>query len=133
MIVKKYVYYIIYRCSQGMKDILNIADIVLKKFENDEPNITKCFVKSDNAECQHGNVVPEALFKVCQKNGVNLLRYDFNEPCKGKNQCDRESATSKSLMSSYNDAGSDIIIAEDIYIYRIALWEWFETFPSVCS
>ena len=34
-----------------MKDILNIADIVLKKFENDEPNITKCFVKSDNAEC----------------------------------------------------------------------------------
>ena len=77
--------------------------------------------------------MPEALFKVCQKNGVNLLRYDFNEPCKGKNQCDRESATSKSLMSSYNDAGSDIIIAEDIYIYRIALWEWFETFPSVCS
>ena len=101
MIVKKYVYYtVIYRCSQGMKDILNIADIVLKKFKNYEPNITKCFVKSDNAVCYHGNVVPEALFKVYQKNGVNLLWYDFNEPCKGKDQCDRECATSKSLMSS---------------------------------
>ena len=45
MIVKKYVYYtVIYRCSQGMKDILNIDDIVLKKFKNYEPNITKCFV-----------------------------------------------------------------------------------------
>ena len=74
IIVKKYVYYtVIYRCSQGMKDILNIADIVLKKFKNDEPKIgTKCFVKSDKAGCYHGNVVPEALFKICQKNGVNL-------------------------------------------------------------
>ena len=52
MIVKKYVYHtVIYRCSQGMKDILNIAVIVLKKFKNDEPNITKCFVESDNAGC----------------------------------------------------------------------------------
>ena len=86
--VKKYVYYsVVYRCPKGMKDILNIADIVLKKFKNDEPNITKCFVKSDNAGCYH-DVVPEALFKVCQKNGINLLLYDFNEPCKGKDQCD---------------------------------------------
>ena len=32
-----------------MKDILNIADIAVKKLKKDEPNITKCFVKSDNA------------------------------------------------------------------------------------
>ena len=99
-----------------MKDILNIADIVLKKFKNDEPKIgTKCFVKSDKAGCYHGNVVPEALFKICQKNGVNLQQYDFSEPYKGKDQCDRESATSKSLMSSYIDAGSNIITAEDVF------------------
>ena len=104
---------VIYRCSQEMKDILNIADIVLEKFKNDEPNIAKCFVKSDNSGCYHGNVVPEALSKVCQKNGVNL--YDFSEPCKGKDQCDRESSASKSLMSSYIDAGCDIITGEDVF------------------
>ena len=35
---------------------------------------------------------------------------------KGKDQHDRERATSKSLISSYIDAGSDIFIAEDAFI-----------------
>ena len=61
-------------------------------------------MKSGNAGCYHGNVVPEALFKVCQK-----MELTFNEPCKGKDQCDRECATLKSLRGSYFDAGSDII------------------------
>ena len=41
--------------------------------------------------------------------------YDFNELCQGKDQCDRDSATSKSLMSSYIDTGPDIITAEDVF------------------
>ena len=59
--------------------------------------------------------MPETLFNVCQKNGLNLLQYDFNEPYKGKDQCDRESATSKSLMSSNIDAVSDMTTAEDVF------------------
>ena len=46
-----------------MKDILNIANVVLRKFKKDEPNITKCFVKFDNAGCYHDNIVPKTLFK----------------------------------------------------------------------
>ena len=60
-------------------------------------------------------MLAEALFKVCQNNGVNLLHYNFNKPCKGKDQCNREKATSKSLMSNYTDAGSDIITVEDAF------------------
>ena len=46
-------------------------------------------VKSDNAGCYHGALVPEVLFiKVCKTNNFILKRYDYNEPCKEKNQCD---------------------------------------------
>ena len=40
--------------------------------------------------------------------------YIYNEQCKGKNQCDRESARAKNLMRSYVDVGNDIITALDI-------------------
>ena len=35
---------------------------------------------------------------------MRLLRYDFNEPRCGKDQCDRESATAKTIISSFVDA-----------------------------
>ena len=62
LIVEIYAYYtVIYRCSQEMKDILNIADVVLRKSKKDEPNITKCFVKFDNAGCYHDNMLCQRL------------------------------------------------------------------------
>ena len=45
----------------------------------------------------------------------NYLRYDYNEPSKGKDQCDRESATAKALLKNYVDAGNDLANAKDIY------------------
>ena len=47
--------------------------------------------------------------------GLALLRYDFNEPCKGKDQCDRESAGAKTVMSSYVNSGNNINNANDIH------------------
>ena len=44
-----------------------------------------------------------------------ILRYDYNEPSKGKYQCDGESATAKALLSKYVDAGNDLANANDIY------------------
>ena len=44
-----------------------------------------------------------------------IYRYDFNEPCCGKDQCDRESAYTKTLIRSFVDAGNDVVCAEDLY------------------
>ena len=66
------------------------------------------YVKSDNAGCHHGGLVPEALFKICKANNFNLKWYDYNEPCKGKDQYDHKSAGVKHLIWSYVDAGNDI-------------------------
>ena len=54
-------------------------------------------------------------FHLCFLNLIELLRYDFNKPCKGKDQRNTESATLESLMTSYVDAGFDIITAEDVF------------------
>ena len=97
-----------------MKDILNIADIVLRKFKNDKPNITKCFVKFDNAGCCHGNV-PETLLMFAKRMELTYCSMTLMNLKRGKDQCDRESATLKSLVSSYINAGSDIITAEDVF------------------
>ena len=42
-----------------------------------------------------------------------MKRYDYNEPQCGKNQCDRESAGTKSLIHSFADAGNDVNSSED--------------------
>ena len=97
-----------------MKDALSIADVLLIQFKPDNPLIENLYVKSYNAGCYHGALVPEALFKICKANNFNLKWYDYNEPCKGKDQCDCKSAGAKNLMRSYVDAGNDIITALDI-------------------
>ena len=112
----KYVYMTcLYRCKQSMVDVLNIADNVLNTFRIDCPMINKLFAKSDNAGCYHGNYVMEALYKICLSKSLTLLRYDYNEPCKGKDQCDRESAGAKSVINSFVNSGSDLVSANDLH------------------
>ena len=97
-----------------MKDVLSIADVLFAQFKPDNSLIENLYVKSDSAGCYHGALVPEALFKICTANNFNLKCYDYNEPCKGKDQCYHKSAGAKHLMRSYVDAGNDIITALDI-------------------
>ena len=103
------------RCEQGTGDVISIADVVLDQFMNDEPQVKKLLTKSDNAGCYHGNFSAESVYNLCKKKGIKLLRYDFNEPCCGKDQCDRESAAAKNIIRSYVDAGNDLLNAEQLH------------------
>ena len=78
------------QCDQGMIDTLSLGKAVLKQLKVDEPQIQKLFAKSDNASCYHGNYLPQALYQLCKEQDITLVRYDYNEPCKGKDQCDYE-------------------------------------------
>ena len=114
--ISKQVYLtVIYRCDQGMANTLSICENVLKEFKKTNPTITNIFTKSDNAGSYHGNCIFEGLFKVCKHAGFQLMRTDYNEPCRGKDQCDRESAAAKSIINSFVDAGNDLMTAEDVY------------------
>ena len=103
----------IYCCDQGTSSVISLADKVLHQFCTDEPGIRTLYAKSDNAGYYHGNYSAESIYHLCKEKNIQLLRYDFNEPCCGKDQCDRESAAEKSIIRSFVDAGNDLS-AEDI-------------------
>ena len=95
--------------------MLSINENAVKKFKEIHPYIKKVFTKFDNAGCYHNLHSPEALYQICGRYDIELLRYNYNEPCKGKDQCDREIAAAKTIIRSYLDAGNDLMNAEDIY------------------
>ena len=81
-----------------------------KSWKSDETG-----VKSDNASSYHPNFCVEALYFLCKSKGIKLVRYDFHEPCRGKDQYNREAAGAKSLIRSYVDGDHHALCTEDIY------------------
>ena len=98
-----------------MANTLSICKNVLKEFKKAYPTITNIFTKSDNAGSNNGNCIFEGLFKVYKHAGFQLMRTDYDEPCRGKDQCDQERAADKSIINNFVDAGNDLMIAEDVY------------------
>ena len=98
-----------------MSEMLGMADLVPGEFKKECPYVKKIYGKSDNAGSYHGNFSAETLYKIFKSKGVNLVWYDYNEPCCGKDQCDQESVVAKNLIRSFVDAGNDVISANDIF------------------
>ena len=57
----------------------------------------------------------ESLYKICKTNGIALRHLDYNEPQKGKDQCDRDSAVARNVLRCFVDVGNDIVSAEAIH------------------
>ena len=90
-----------------MSETLGLADLVLKEFKKEHPRTENIYGKSDNDGSYHVNFAAETLYQICKSTEVNLFRYDYNEACCGKDQCDRESAVAKNLIRSFVDTGND--------------------------
>ena len=75
------------------------TDVVLNQFCEDFPFFNKIYIKSDNASSYHGNYCLEVLYNICKNKNITLLRYDYEEPCCGKDQCDRESIVCRGVNS----------------------------------
>ena len=87
-----------YRSDLGIADSLTIASLVIEQVATDFPNLKELFGKSDNASSYHGNLYSQSLYKICKPNEIYLLRFDYNEPPKGKDQCDREAAVARNAL-----------------------------------
>lgn len=94
------------KAEQDLKDTLSIADVVLTKFREDCPQIKNVYIKTDNAGCYHANSSVELMNSILKKHGINLIRYDYNEPQRGKDVCDREAAYVKTRYRNYLDRDS---------------------------
>lgn len=111
-IVKATYFTAAYQSDQDIKDTLSLAEHVIKSFKSDHPEILEVFNKCDNASSYHGNFYGESLYKICKANGITLRRLDYNEPQKGKDQCDRYSAVARNALRCFVDEGN--------YIYCIS-------------
>jgi len=115
-VVKKATYFTAaFRSDQDFQDSLSLADYVLRQFSADFQEVKELYGKSDNVGCYHCKVCPESIYKICKAVGITLKRLDFNEPQKGKDQCDRDSAVARSVLRSYVDEGNNVLSAEDIF------------------
>ena len=83
--------------------------------KKDFPKVVELFAKSDNAGCYHSNYAAECIRELCSEKGLILKRYDYNEPCCGKDDCDRVSAGAKCVIKSYINAGNDLINVIDLH------------------
>ena len=105
---------IIQRCNQDLAQTMSVASHVAAQIREDFPNVKNVYVKSDNAGCYAGNGHVEGEHHILKLHDLNLKRHDYNEPQRGKDQCDRESATAQHQRSAYINAGHDIQTASDV-------------------
>ena len=104
------------QCNQGMIDTLSLGKAMPKQLKVDEPQIQKPFSKSGNASCYQGSYLPQALYQLCKEQDITLVRYDYNELCKGKDQCDRVCAGLETILKGYANSGNNVKCANDIFI-----------------
>ena len=86
----------VYQCDQGIINSLSIANLLLDKLHKELPRVNDLYVKSDNAGSYHGNSYAEDLYVMCRDKGFTLKQYDYNKPCHFKDQCDCDTAGTKS-------------------------------------
>lgn len=105
---------IVENCSQNITDTLCVLDVVMEQFKRDNPQIKFLLLRSDNAACYAANSAVQASSFVVETHGLKVLRYDFSESQKGKDQADRESAYFKSIVAGYIQEGHDVLTCEDL-------------------
>lgn len=98
---KKYVYITAFdKTEQDAIDVFSITNAVAEHFLHDFPQIRNIYIKSDNAGCYHNASMVEGVKNILAKYKLNLARYDFNKPQKGKDCCDREFAYIKKKINT---------------------------------
>ena len=99
----------LYCCDQGISDTMLLADIASNTFLSDKPNVRKLYAKSKNASRYHSNYAVEAPRFLCKYKAIKLVRHNYKEPCREKDQCDGETVSDKSLTPSYIDAPNNLL------------------------
>jgi hypothetical protein len=105
---------IIESCVQDAYAVLCIFENVLRVILQDFPKVNKIFDRSDNAACYSTASVIAGKAKLASRRGIQLVKTEFNEPQRGKDACDRESADIRGHLKEYLNCGNDISTADQI-------------------
>ena len=108
-------FHIIDNSNQDWFSVASIVENLLQTVKLKNPQITKAFLRSDEAGCYHNNMLILACNDLSQSSGVQIVGYDFSEPQSGKDICDRIICPMKSTINSFCNEGHDILSAVDMH------------------
>ena len=113
--LKKYVYFtLLQKCEQNLAHTLSVTDYVCQQIKTDFPTAKNGYKKSDNTGCYAGNGYLLGEYHILKEEDLTLICHDFNEPQRGKDQCDRESAVAQHCRTVYLNAAHDIQTVKDV-------------------
>ncbi len=93
------------RCPQDSYAVCCILKHVLCHFTKEHPRVKHVYLRSDNAGYYHS---VETISSLCNEYGIKIKRYDFSEAQSGKDVCDRKTASMKTHINNYCNAGNDV-------------------------
>ena len=107
--------HILDNCTQDSALVIRIIIHVLEILKREHPEISRAFLRSDNAGCYHSSVTLSACRFMEERTGIAVARVVFSDPQGGKGPCDRKAATVKAHVRRWINEGHDIQTARDFY------------------
>lgn len=87
---------------------------VLRALKQDHPEITRAYLRQDNAGCYHAATTILSCSEVSRSSGVTIARLDFSDPQGGKGAADRLAATCKGHIRTFINEGNDVLTAKHL-------------------
>lgn len=100
-------------CAQDSEAIQAVLKDVLCRVKKSNPEITKTFVRSDNAGCYHSSDTIASVVQLSRLTGTTVKRVDFCDPQGGKGPCDRYAAVIKSNVRRYLNENHNVTNATE--------------------
>ena len=103
-------------CVQDWFSVASIIEHTLSVMKMEDPQLTKVFLRSDNAGCYHNTELLLSLKSMGDRYGVVIERYDFSDPQSGKDVCDRRIASMKTHIRRWVNEGHGVTTALEMKV-----------------
>ena len=102
-------------CRQDGFAVLSILENLLSTIKPGNPEVTKVYLRSDEAGCYHNSKLLSSFQDLGYCLGIEIVRYDHSKPQSGKDICDRILCPMKAAIRRYCNEGLDVVSAQDMY------------------
>ena len=102
-------------CRQDWFAVLSILENLLSTIKQGNPEVTKVYLRSDEAGCYHNSKLVSSFQDLGYRLGIEIVRYDHSEPQSGKDMCDKILCLMKAAIRRYCNEGHDVVSAQELY------------------
>ena len=100
--------------NQDWFTVASIVENTLSELKVMKPHFEEVYLRSDNAGCYHSAPLILSMVPIGQRVGIKIRQYDFSEPQRGKDICDRKVAVLKGHIRRFINEGNNVQSASDM-------------------